>query len=268
LTDVRRTEIANSLFESNGGASIRAVAATLDGYTIAIANNIINDHSTNAIEILTQAAANGSALSLSVDSNVIRYTSANADGANLSWNGPIAASFNNNLFIGSGGSNDGIDVAANSTTHLAQIAATQNGFTFSGGTDTAMRFTTLGPSQLSIATNSVTFDAAEGTGMNFTLAQSADVNIFDNLITDNVSRGTGILFSSIDGPSSLTINSNAINLLSVDALVDRGIIISAFTGDLTLSGEDNNSVTGATTPFFAPVGSIDGTIIVNELAVP
>ena len=98
LADVRSVDIANSLFERNGAASIRAVATMLDAYSVSIAGNTIDQDSTNAIEILSQGAGDSSRLSLSLDSNAVTTTSSNVDGVNLNWNGLLVGSFTNNTF--------------------------------------------------------------------------------------------------------------------------------------------------------------------------
>ena len=258
-------EISNSEFDTG----VRLQVDTVGAYDYRIAGSTIATGNSSAVTIgQLGAGAAGSSLTLNMANNGITVTGAGDAAVALTWNGPMAATFSDNTFVGTGGSNDGIDITTTSTTDLADITVARNIFEFDGGNDTGLRVTTAGPANLTVGQNYVTFDGADGTGFNFTLAESADVNIFQNVITDNVSGGTGILFSSIAGPSNVTLNSNVINLLSPGAVIDRGIIFTAITDTITLSGTQDNLVNGATTDFYAPLGTTTGQIYVNGTAVP
>jgi hypothetical protein len=98
------------------------------------------------------------------------------------------------------------------------------------------------------------------------LAPSSIVNITSNTIDDTAGGATGILFSPIAGPASLTINDNRMNMTTLG--LDRGIYFSGVTGTLQLHGTQNNGILNASTPFFVPIGTTTGGIIVNGSVVP
>ena len=269
--NTKTLDVYNSTFENNGTGgtnTIRARIDTSDDYDYVFLANTFTDDSDAAISIFSTAAAAGSSLSLWIEENEITTTRAGADGINLAFDGAISGVFYNNQFEGSGGSNDGIDIAANSTTELMEFSITGNTFAYDGGNDTGVRVTTLGPSMVSIASNEITFDGSGGVGVDLTLAESAEVYLYDNVITDNVSGGTGIRFSSIAGSAEVNVNSNEIYLLSETSIIDYGIVFASITDTITLNGVKNNVVDGATTSFYAPDGHIDGSIFVNRVAVP
>jgi hypothetical protein len=56
--------------------------------------------------------------------------------------------------------------------------------------------------------------------------------------------------------------------LSTTAVIDRGIIFNSVTGTVALLNPMNNIVNGATTAFYAPVGSLTGHTYVNGETVP
>lgn len=264
-------QIHNSTLENNGGAgsnTIRAYVDAVGDYTYAFSGNTVVDNSDGAFSILSAGAADGSSLTLTLDGNVIDTSRLGADGIRLAWSGPAIAYFLDNQLTASGGSNDGIDIVANSTTELVQIGISGNEFTYAGGNDTGVRITTNGPSILSLDTNTVTLNGADGTGMDFTLAESAEVYLYANAITDNVSGATGVRFSSVDGPSVFYINSNSINLLSTADIIDEGIMFLSVTDTINLEGTYDNAVNGATTSFFAPAGATNGHIYINGSGVP
>lgn len=261
----------DSTLENNGGAGsngVRAYADTLGEYEYLFKRNTFVDDSDAALAIYTTGAADASSLTLLFQGNEVATRRLGADGVSLVWGGPIAGVFADNQFEASGGSNDGINITGNSSTDEAQFRISGNEFTFSGGNDTGVRVTTLGASFLNVYANDFTFDASSGVGMNFSLAQSAKVYIYQNTVTDNVSGGTGIRFSSIAGPSKVSIDSNRIDLLSSTGILDYGIIFSSITDKIDLLGTYNNVVNGATTDFFAPVGTTNGHVYVNGSAVP
>ena len=261
----------DSILENNGGAgsnSVRTYADALGEYEYIFRRNTFVDDSDAALAIYTTGAADASSLTLVFQGNEVSTSRLGADGVSLVWGGPIAGVFADNQFDASGGSNDGINITGNSSTDEAQFRISGNEFTFSGGNDTGVRITTLSASFLNVYSNDVTFDASSGVGMDFSLAESAEVYIYQNTVTDNVSGGTGIRFSSIAGPSEVSIDSNRIDLLSSTGILDYGIIFSSITDEIALFGTYNNVVNGATTDFFAPVGTTSGHIYVNGSAVP
>ncbi len=266
-----RVEVVSSTFEGNGGAadnSIRFRSDNENDYSFYVSKTTITDASAAAIAIATTGAGDDSTLTFQIDQSKITTTRAGASGIQFGWNGATVSSILSNTFTGTGGSNIGVDVATASTTELGQFALVGNTFAFDGGNDIGTRFTTAGPSTIALGSNTIEFDGAGGTGMLFNLARSAEVEIYKNTITDNVSGATGILFSSIAGPSSVMLQTNTIDLLSTTAIIDRGIIFTSITDTIQSVTPLNNIVNGATTPFFAPAGSIQGHFYVNNVTVP
>ena len=264
-------EIVNSTFEDNGGAganSIRFRSDTQGDYSLLVYESSITDASDAAIAVSTSGSGDGSSLTLQLYDTGITTSLSGAAGLRVDWNGAIVASVLNNTIEGTGGSNTGVDITTTSTSELVNFAVNQNTFAFHGGNDVAVNFVTSGPSQIATSLNAIAFEAAGGTGLQFDLAGSADVSVASNYIVDNVSGGTGVLFSSIAGPSTVALRSNTIDLLSTTTVIDRGIIFTSVTGTVELVNPGTNTVNGATTSFYAPVGSLDGYTYVNGATVP
>ena len=264
-------EVMGSIFENNGSPTtntIRAYADAAGDYEYVIQTSSFDDDSAAAVSIFSSGAGDGSSLTLLFKENDVATTRLGADGLNLSWNGPLVAAIRNNTFQGTGGSNDGLDIASNSTIEYAQIGVYDNTFTFDGSSDVGARIGTLGPSMVVVESNNITFDAADGIGLDFNLAKSAEVYLYQNAIDYNVSGDTGIQFTSIDGPAEVNINANHIDQLSITGALDYGIRFISITDTVTLAGTYNNTVSGATMSFFAPVGTTTGVIHVNGASVP
>lgn len=269
--NVAVAEITGSVFENNGGAgsnSIRFRSNTQASYGLFFSKSTITDASDGAIAIATFGSGDDSSLTLQVSECEIATSRAGAAGVSANWNGALVGSVLYTDFEGTGGSNTGIDITTTSTSELVELAVSHNTFAFDGGNDVGVSVTTLGPSTLAFGYNTIEFDGSGGTGFQFNLAESAEVYAYSNDITDNVSGGTGILFQSIAGPSTVTLQSNVIELLSTTSIIDRGIIFSSVSGTVELLNPMNNIVTGATTSFYAPVGTLDGYTYVNGAKVP
>ena len=124
--------------------------------------------------------------------------------------------------------------------------------------------------------NAAQFAATNGTGFRFSLGSSSTVNFTGNALIDSTDGATGLLFDSITAPTSVTISNNQFQLAQNGALLTRGIIFSNVTDTtagsvtylMTLSGSNNNIITGANTPFFVPTGTSSGQIFVNGSLVP
>ena len=264
-------ETVSSVFENNGGAggnSIRFRSDTQSDYSLLLYKTSFTDASDAAVAVSTFGSGDGSSLTLQMYNSGIETSRFGAAGVQVDWNGPIVASLLNNTFEGTGGSNIGVDVTTTSTSALLDFAVNQNTFTYHGGNDVGVSFATMGPATIATGLNAIAFKAAGGTGLEFALAESADVSVYENYIVDNVSGATGILFSSIAGPSTVSLRSNTIDLLSTTSVIDRGIIFSAATGTVELVNPVNNTVNGATTTFYAPVASLEGYTYVNGETVP
>jgi parallel beta helix pectate lyase-like protein len=269
--NTKTVELVDSVFENNGGAggnSVRFRADTQSDYSLLVYRTTITDSSDAAIGVSTFGSGDGSSLTFQVYDTEITTSRFGASGIGIDWNGAIVGSILNSTFEGTGGSNAGVDVTTTSTSELVELAVSQNTFAFHGGDDVGMRFTTTGPAQIVAGLNAIAFEGSGGTGFDFNLAESAEVSVYNNYIVDNVSGGTGILFSSIAGPSTVTLQSNTIDLLSTTSVIDRGIIFNSVTGTVELLDPMNNIVNGATTAFYAPVGSLTGHTYVNGETVP
>ncbi len=240
-------ELVDSTFENNGAAGRNTVLVLNDAggsYTSVIHSNTFTDASDAAIAIRSSGAGDGSTLLSVIAGNAFTSQRAGAAAIAMDYNGTVEASFDDNVFAATGGSNVGIDISGRSTSALLKVAAAENTFAFEGGDDVGLRFHTLGPAAIALTDNIIDFSAARGIGMDFTLASQANVVLAGNSITDEVSEGTGILFRSIAGPSSVTMNGNTIDLQGPVHLLDRGIIFESATGTTTLSSNLNNVVKG------------------------
>ncbi len=263
--------IAGSVFEDNGAStdnSIRFRADTLGDYGLFVSGTTVTDATAAAIAMSTVGSGAGSSLTLQIYDNDIDLSRYGAAGVEIDWDGPIVGSILYNGFESTADLTTAVNVVSTSTSELAELAVVQNLFEFEGDDSVGMRFETAGPATLSAGQNSVVFDGSGGTGLEFLVAPSADIYVYNNTITDNVSGGTGILFTSIAGPSTVTLQANTIDLLSDTAVIDRGIIFTTVTDTVELLSPTNNVVTGATTSFYAPVGSLTGHAYVNGETVP
>jgi hypothetical protein len=264
-------QVSNSQFSNNGGAgesSIRVQVDAFGSYSNQFLSNSITDTNATNIAISSTGAGNGSTLMLTALSNQITNSGNGDSGILVNWSGPLVANFTSNAFSGTGGSNVGINLSTGSTAALADITLRQNTFNFTGGNDVAALLSTQAPTQIDIGWNSISLNGANSTGFEFNLSQAADVNVHSNLITDNGGGGTGLEFATVAGAADVTIEDNVIRLLGSGAIIDRGIIFSSVTGSVDLFGTLNNTVLTATTPFFAPVGSTTGQILINGVKVP
>lgn len=264
-------EVTNSVFSNNGAAtdnSIRFRADTVGDYALFAVKNTITDSTAGAIALSTIGSGADSSLTFQARENVISTSQVGAAALRVAWNGAIVGSVVSNTFTGTGASSTGVDITTTSTSKLVEFALAQNTFAFAGGNSVGIRAATSGPATITAGQNTMAFDGTGGTGVDFLLAGSANVHVYDNTVTDNAGGGTGILFTSIAGPSTVTLQSNTIKLLSTSAMIDRGIIFTSVTGTVTLLDPRNNTVTGATTSFYAPIGSLTGHTYVNNQTVP
>jgi hypothetical protein len=271
LMNVRVLSVFNSNIAGNGAAGesgLRYRVDTTGDYALAIMRSTIDSPTGDGLRIETFGGGTGASLNLVLGQNLFKTHAAAASGARVAWNGVLVANMTNNGFETNGDDSFGFNVAALSTGSQSQITMGANVFVANGDEVTAMRVTTAGPSQIVVGENDVTFEGSGGTGMDFSLAQSALVSIFGNEIVDHEFGATGILFSSIAGPSTVSIENNTVNLQGPPAFIDRGIIFESVTGTILLQGNGNNGISNATTPFFAPAGSTTGKIRVNGALVP
>ncbi len=228
--------------------------------------------------LLVQSLGGGTGATVNViaEGNNIQNTLSGATGIHINWNGNVSASVSQNAFLVSGGTNTGFLVNNASSTGLTTVSYTNNVFTSEGGTDTAMHVVTVGAAQVNAASNEIQFGATSGTGFRFSVGASSNVNVTGNVIIDTTDGATGILFDSITAPSTATISGNSIQLSNNGALLTQGIVFSNVTDQtsgsattlLNLSGTQNNTIQGASTPFYVPSGTTTGEITVNGTTMP
>ena len=246
-----------------------------------------------AIVVEHVGAAINSTLNLRVVGNTITVaTLVGLDGLNVNWNGNIVGAADLNTF------NFGVDldraIVLNlpSTTATSNFEIMSNVFNSPAGITTEGIDITTGGGQSAITIgrlngqlngNVMTFASPlinnavnANIGMAFSLGANSNVNVFDNQINMTNDAGQGMQFTLVQGPSSLNINNNRINISPLNGLItiERGINILSTTGAVQLFGTINNTVIirnqqGAGIPyFFAPIGSVTGSILVNGFTQP
>lgn len=260
-------QVSGSTFAGNGGANIHAQFSQLGSYAYSITNSALTSTTADNVALAVLAGGQGSTLNFSVQGDTFNNSLTGTNAVNLNWNGGLSASFNQTTFVVTGGSSTGVLINNASTSALSTIALTNTAFSGSGTFDTALHAVLAGTSQVNIVNNLAQFAASNGTGFELSLV-APTVNIASNTITNSTDGTTGILFDSITGPGSVTINDNLINLTNQGVFADRGIIFTSVTNTIQLFGTQNNGVTNAGTPFFAPFGTTAGTILVNGSPVP
>jgi hypothetical protein len=267
LTNVQTLLVTSSTFAGNGAANIAAQFSQLGTYSYTLNNNNFTSAIADNVDLKILAGGVGSTMNLAAQGNSFTNTHSATAGLDVAWNGTLTAAIDSSNFIASGGLNTGVLISNAATTGLSNISFTNNTFTSTGGTDTALNLTVAAPSQITIFDNLAQFNATNGTAFQMSLAPSAIVSISSNTINDTAGGATGILFSSVAGPGTYTINDNLMNMTTLGP--DRGIIFSSVTtGTIQLIGTQNNGIFNAATPFFDPVGTSIGEIIVNNVFVP
>jgi hypothetical protein len=258
--------IANSTFSGNGGANVNGQFSQLGSYNYSFSGNTMTSGAGGNIVLAVVSGGEGSTMNFSDQGDTLTNTSTGTAGINIGWNGNLAATVNQTLFTVSGGGNTGLLINNASTSGMSTITMSNSGFESQGGTDTAARIVTLGPSQINLTGNTVNWDAGTGTGFHMSLGASSTVNIASNSMTDNVGGATAVLFDSLTGPGNVTINNNLLTMFNSGS--DRGFIFSSITNTIQLSGTNDNRVYNAATPDFIPFGTTTGGFFVNGSVVP
>ncbi|MCC7422640.1 MAG: right-handed parallel beta-helix repeat-containing protein [Planctomycetaceae bacterium] len=275
--NTRELFVSNSLFDNNGslGTNTMRIRADAAGtYDTRIISNTIDADGGTAISISNSGAANGSDITLLANANQITLRRMGDTAIQMNWNGTLSASLANNLIIGApGGSNTGIDITASSAAHMASIDMTRNLMSFQGGSDTGVRITTAGSSNITLVRQEIDMNGANSTGMAFSLARNALVQVTSNVIMDHAGGGNGLMFNNLAGLSTIQINDNWIGPSGAGIVLNRGIFfnnIDTTNGLVTLSGlrATTNLVNSAFTPFAAPIGTTTGQFFINNLPVP
>lgn len=260
----------NGVYKNNGSfdASIVYEVDSPGTYVFSMTQNTIETNIGDGIRVENLAGASGSSLNFALQGNSITTHADFATGAALDWDGVLLANFYANGVKGTGDDSVGLSVNARSTSIQSQVSFTQNVVLMQGDRGKALLMNGAGPSEVVVAVNQLSFEGRGGTGFDLSLAQSADVTVYANTIVDYSGGATGMLFRSLDGPSTVRIEQNLIDLRGPSALVDRGIIFQSIIDQITLRGDKNNEIRNATSPFFAPAGGTTGTIRVNGNKVP
>jgi hypothetical protein len=268
--NTRTLEIVNSTFATGTGVVLAATADTVDSYTHLLSGNVVTDSATDAFQITSLAGAEGSSLELQILNNNVGLATASTFAADVNWNGILAATVSGNTFTGAADMNQALRFTTPSTTDLATVAVTNNFFQFEGNSSVGVGFASSGPAQLTVDSNTFDFNGSDGTGMLFTLNnEAATVTVSSNVLTDDGSRATAVEFTTIPDLSSVALFNNLFQFNGTSG-VDRGVNFTAIEagGTISLSGDIDNVITNATTPFFVPVGQSAGQFPVNGVLVP
>lgn len=289
------TLVSNTI-TGNGSDEVRFTAATADAYSFTLGGgfltdgNLITDATDHAVLVQTQGAGTGSTLSLSVLNNTLTTAAFAIDPFHLDWNGGVTGSINLNTFNFGNTASFGLfmNLGSASLAQASNIEILSNAFNAPAGIAThGIDITTNGaPNNIQIGQligqltgNVMTFNspglATGDIGMRFSLGANSNVNIFNNQISMTADGGEGLQFTLVQGPSSLTINNNVINVSPINNLgaIERGIDILAVSGNVTLFGTQNNDVSirgirNSIPPWFFAPPTINGKIIVNGVSVP
>ncbi len=274
--DTKTLLVTSSTFSGNGSTNIRAQFDQVDSYAYSVVASNLTAAGGDNVLIQSLAGSEGSTLNLVAQQNMIQNSLFGSSGINANWTGTLSATFNQNTFVVSGGTNEGVHLVNNSTTSPTTVTYTNNLFTSEGGGDTALHAITAAAGQINVASNGVRFAAPGGTAFRLSLGPSSAVNLSSNQIVDTTNGATGILFDSITAPGTVVVSNNIMQLAHNGGLLNRGIIFSNVTDTssgsqtffVNLSGSQNNVIQGADTPFFVPVGTTTGHILVNGALVP
>ena len=105
-----------------------------------------------------------------------------------------------------------------------------------------------------------------------------DLTTTSSAFSNNVIHGYGdvthgILFNSISAPSAVSFNGNSMTLASINSIVHEGITFTTVNNvtssdKLTFSGNQNNTISGASNNLTVPVGSFTGQFKLNGVFGP
>lgn len=258
--------VANSVFSGNGAANIHGQFSQAGSYSYNFTGSQFTSGSGDNI-VLANPVPNAT-LNLLAQGDTFTNTLGNTAGIRVNWNGSVSATIDHSNFIMSAANNTGLLIVNTSTSALSNIGVTNNKFSATGSFDTGVNISTASLSQLNIANNLVQLSGASGTGFQLAMGPSSIANLLSNTITDSAGGATGVLFSSIAGPSIVTINDNLLKMTSSGILQDQGIVFSGLSGTIQLIGTQENVITNAATPVLIPIGTTTGGFLVNGSIVP
>ncbi|QDT31482.1 hypothetical protein Mal48_07160 [Thalassoglobus polymorphus] len=268
-TNVEALEISGSEITENDLSSEKAIELKIEeegAYVARFMQNIVSDTPGTIFTVSNESAAPGS-LSYNFSSNNIALSESQAVATVVDWHGSLQATIAGNLITGEDSSQIGFEVIANESTDLAQVTFTQNQLALDGANSTGISYYSDAPSVLSVTSNIIELGGQNGTGIQATLAKEASALISFNQIFDDAGGATAILFPSVADGSQLTIESNQIDLSQFNAFVDRGIVLSAISGDdpnVLINSTQTNTILGASTAFFLPASGWTGQLLVTE----
>lgn len=268
--NTRGLEISGS--NINTGNTIGLLDAsfdTVDSYSYAFANNDLTSNAGDLFVLRSLAGSEGASLAVVGSGNRITLNTAGTDAFDIDWNGTSSVSILSNTLTGVATTTTGLRFNGSSTTALSTVAVQNNDFRFDGAGGTGVNLVAAGPSLLTIASNTLDFNGQNGVGMTLSLLETGQARISSNLFTDDGGGGTAILFPTIADASAVTIENNLLQFNSASMAIDRGIIFQAVEtgGTISLSGNIDNVITGAQTPFFIN-GASTGGIPVNGSFAP
>lgn len=286
--------IVGSTLTGNGSSEIRLRTTVVDTFTYVIGTaatgdgNQITDNNANAVVIDNAAGGGGATINLLFAGNTaITTAGAGLDILNIDWTGPANLNISQNSFTFNPTASRAVVIDLPSSTASSIVSIMSNTFLSAGGGTTTGIDLTTGGGQSTITVgrlagqllgNQMTFNSGAangGTAMTFDLGANTSTNIFDNNILMDGDLSQAILFTLIQGPSSVFIDNNVIDIDDGPDLVDDegGIIIQAISGNVTLFGVQNNDILmyglrDSIFPFFFAPAGINGSIIVNGATVP
>ena len=270
MLDVGEFHSINSQYLRNGSldASIVYEVDEAGAHVFSMTQSTVEALVGDAVRIEALSGSTDATLNVALQGNAIATEADFATAVLLNWNGLLLANALSNGIQANGDASTAFNMTIGGPS-LAQVSIGNNLIAMDGEGSTAIRVSTAGPSEVVLGGNQIALQQSNSFGVDFTLAESADVAILRNTIVDLAGGGTGVYFRQIEGPSAVEISENLLDFRGPSALIDRGIIFQNVTeDDITLSGSQNNLIQNATTPFFAPSGTIDGKILINGQSFP
>lgn len=269
MLDVREFHSINSQYLNNGSLDASIVYEIDQGgsHVFSMTGNTVETSVGDAVRIETLAGGVDATLNASFQQNAIVTHADSVSAVRLNWTGVLLANAISNGIQATGDDSNGYNVTASGPS-LVQMSFGDNVMLMDGEQSTAIRVLTTGPSEIVAGGNQIGLNGTGGTAFDFTLAESADVAILRNTIVDAAGGGSGMMFQYVEGPSTIEISDNLLDFQGTSALIDRGIIFESVLDTITLRGDTNNAILNATTPFFAPVGTTQGRVIINGQLLP
>ena len=204
-------------------------------------SNTIESDFGAAVRIEGLAGAAGSSLNVCFQGNADQAHAGNfATGLSIDWNGVLLANGISNGFHMTGNDSIGYSI----TTHgsaLSQISIGNNLMYMDGDENIAVEVNTGGPTELVLGGNQIAFDWTGNTGFDLSPGRIGRRRHPQQYDHRRGGGATGMYFRSLNGPSTINVESNTLDFRGPGALIDRGIIFGTVTDTVTLDGSRNNS---------------------------